>query len=155
MSIEVRNISKTFGTFQALKDVSLTIGSGELIALLGPSGSGKTTLLRIIAGLENPDPGSGSGDRWGDYMDLRGSGTGTEILVASNPQADPRTERTRKSVAIKGEIASPINVRAGCRFASRCPKVMDVCRSVTPELRPVADGGAGSRVACHLFPAAK
>jgi len=79
----------------------------------------------------------------------------TEILVASNPQADPRTERTRKPVAIKGEIASPINVRAGCRFASRCPKVMDVCRSVTPELRPVADGGAGSRVACHLFPAAK
>jgi len=79
----------------------------------------------------------------------------TEILVASNPQADPRTERTRKSVAIKGEIASPINVRAGCRFASRCPKVMDVCRSVTPELRPVADGGAGRRVACHLFPAAK
>jgi oligopeptide/dipeptide ABC transporter ATP-binding protein len=79
----------------------------------------------------------------------------TEILVASNTLADPRTERSRKAVAIKGEIASPINVRAGCRFASRCPKVMDVCRSVTPELRPVVDNGTERRVACHLVPAAK
>ncbi|MDD2608479.1 MAG: sulfate ABC transporter ATP-binding protein [Giesbergeria sp.] len=58
MSIEIRNISKQFGSFQALRDVSLDINSGELIALLGPSGCGKTTLLRIIAGLETPDVGS-------------------------------------------------------------------------------------------------
>ena len=57
MSIEVENISKTFGTFTALKDIRLSIGTGELVALLGPSGSGKTTLLRIIAGLETPDAG--------------------------------------------------------------------------------------------------
>ncbi|MDX1948289.1 MAG: sulfate/molybdate ABC transporter ATP-binding protein [Pirellulaceae bacterium] len=55
MSIEVRKVSKTFGTYTALRDVSLRIASGELTALLGPSGSGKTTLLRIIAGLETPD----------------------------------------------------------------------------------------------------
>ncbi|MBS0292760.1 MAG: sulfate ABC transporter ATP-binding protein [Proteobacteria bacterium] len=58
MSIEIRNVSKQFGSFQALRDVSLDIQSGELIALLGPSGCGKTTLLRIIAGLETPDTGS-------------------------------------------------------------------------------------------------
>ena len=58
MSIEIRNISKNFGNFKALGDVSLDIESGELVALLGPSGCGKTTLLRIIAGLESADHGS-------------------------------------------------------------------------------------------------
>jgi len=58
MGIEIRNVSKQFGNFQALGDVSLDIEAGELVALLGPSGCGKTTLLRIIAGLETPDQGS-------------------------------------------------------------------------------------------------
>jgi len=58
MSIEIKNVSKRFGTFDALKDVSLSVGDAELVALLGPSGSGKTTLLRIIAGLDSPDTGS-------------------------------------------------------------------------------------------------
>ncbi len=59
MSIEVRGVTKTFGSFTAVNDVSLKVPDGELVALLGPSGSGKTSLLRIIAGLERPDRGPG------------------------------------------------------------------------------------------------
>ncbi|WP_024507698.1 sulfate ABC transporter ATP-binding protein [Bradyrhizobium sp. ARR65] len=72
MTIEVRNLTKQFGSFVALDDVDLTIGDGELLALLGPSGSGKTTLLRIIAGLEWPDAGEVTID--GESALSRGAG---------------------------------------------------------------------------------
>ncbi len=58
MSISVQNLSKNFGDFAALKNVSLEVPSDSLTALLGPSGSGKTTLLRIISGLETADSGT-------------------------------------------------------------------------------------------------
>jgi len=71
----------------------------------------------------------------------------TQILVASNPEPDPKSERQRLSTTIKGEIPSPVNVPEGCRFAGRCPHVMDVCRQQTPALREVQ----GRLVACHLY----
>jgi sulfate transport system ATP-binding protein len=57
MAIDVSNVSKRFGSFAALDDVSVSVPDGALMALLGPSGSGKSTLLRLIAGLETPDSG--------------------------------------------------------------------------------------------------
>ena len=57
MSIEVKALSKSFGSFRAVDNVSFRVETGELMALLGPSGSGKSTLLRMIAGLEQPDQG--------------------------------------------------------------------------------------------------
>ncbi len=82
----------------------------------------------------------------------------TQMLVASNPEPDPVVERHRSPEPIQGEIPSPINVGPGCRFAGRCPKVMDRCRQTTPELLPVRDlnsrdlnSNATRQVACHLY----
>ncbi|NKC01435.1 MAG: ATP-binding cassette domain-containing protein [Pseudomonadales bacterium] len=87
----------------------------------------------------------------------------TKILVGSNPEPDPNTERARASTTIEGEIPSPVNVPSGCRFANRCPEVHDRCRHETPELIPLVatdldierEQKEGSdmprRVACHLF----
>lgn len=77
----------------------------------------------------------------------------TQMLVASNPEPDPRIERRRSATPVRGEIPSPVNIAAGCRFAGRCPKVMEKCRSRTPELLEVRDPSSNARreVACHLF----
>jgi oligopeptide/dipeptide ABC transporter ATP-binding protein len=75
----------------------------------------------------------------------------TEVLIASNPEPDPGTERQRLSTTIQGEIPSPMNVPAGCRFAGRCPKVMSVCREQTPQLIPLVN--EDRQVACHLYSA--
>ena len=78
----------------------------------------------------------------------------TEVLVGSNPEPDPASERERASTHIQGEIPSPINIPPGCRFAGRCPKVMAICREQTPELIPLngeTGADADRQVACHLY----
>lgn len=75
----------------------------------------------------------------------------TKILIGSNPEPDPKSERSRPSTAIQGEIPSPVNVPAGCRFANRCPEVMDVCRQETPQLIPLVNVDTPREVACHLY----
>ena len=72
----------------------------------------------------------------------------TQLLIEANPEPDPEIERGRAFVPIKGEITSPINIKAGCRFADRCPKVMDRCQHETPRDIIISDNHT---VACHLF----
>ncbi|CAB1069618.1 Oligopeptide ABC transporter, ATP-binding protein OppF (TC 3.A.1.5.1) [Olavius algarvensis Delta 1 endosymbiont] len=72
----------------------------------------------------------------------------TRLLIASNPEADPEYERNHAHVPIKGEIPSPINIPPGCRFAGRCPEVMDKCRQVTPEMIML---GPSQGAACLLY----
>lgn len=71
----------------------------------------------------------------------------TKLLVESNPEPDPRKERDRAHAGIEGEIPSPLNLKPGCRFASRCPIVEEHCRDNTPPLRKIAPH---YWVACHL-----
>src|SRR5437660_11751788 len=55
--LEVRDVSKRFGAFEALREVSLSITPGSVVGLVGPNGAGKTTLLSILSGLLRPDSG--------------------------------------------------------------------------------------------------
>jgi oligopeptide/dipeptide ABC transporter ATP-binding protein len=72
----------------------------------------------------------------------------TQSLIASNPEADPELERRREPSPPRGEVPSPVNLPPGCRFAGRCPHVMDVCRAADPKWREIEPGRF---VACYLY----
>jgi oligopeptide transport system ATP-binding protein len=71
----------------------------------------------------------------------------TQALLAAVPIADPELEAARGQQIIAGEIPSALRPPPGCRFHTRCPKAIDVCKKIDPPMRELVDGRA---VACHL-----
>jgi oligopeptide/dipeptide ABC transporter ATP-binding protein len=71
----------------------------------------------------------------------------TEALLSAVPVPDPVVQRSRERVVLVGDVPSPVDPPPGCRFHTRCPFVMDVCRTVDPEPTVAPDG---TTVACHL-----
>jgi sulfate/thiosulfate transport system ATP-binding protein len=140
MSIELANISKSFGTYQALRNVCLSIKDGELVALLGPSGSGKTTLLRIIAGLDTPDEGHETQIRF------------AEEDVANCPAAQRRVGFVFQHYALFRHMSVFENVAFGLRVrprAGRPPREVIDAR-VHELLRLVQLDGLGKRFPTQL-----
>jgi oligopeptide transport system ATP-binding protein len=73
----------------------------------------------------------------------------TEALLSAVPEPDPTAEARTRRIILKGDVPSPARPPPGCRFSTRCPRVMDICRRVDPGFVEVE---AGRFVACHLYP---
>jgi sulfate transport system ATP-binding protein len=140
LSIELTHISKSFGTYQALRDVSLSIQDGELVALLGPSGSGKTTLLRIIAGLDTPEQDTRARIRF--YAED----------VANRPAAQRRVGFVFQHYALFRHMSVFENVAFGLRVRPRAarPHKDDIERRVHELLELVQLDGLGRRFPSQL-----
>jgi oligopeptide transport system ATP-binding protein len=71
----------------------------------------------------------------------------TKALLSAVPIPDPNIEERRERIILVGDVPSPVNPPQGCRFHTRCPLAIDICKRVDPEFRDV---GANHRVACHV-----
>jgi sulfate transport system ATP-binding protein len=140
MSIELSHISKSFGSYQALREVSLSIHDGELVALLGPSGSGKTTLLRIIAGLDAPNYDTRSRIRFYDKD------------VANRPAAERAVGFVFQHYALFRHMSVYENVAFGLRVRPRAlrPTNEQIDRKVHELLSLVQLEGLGRRFPSQL-----
>jgi len=139
MSIHIHQISKTFGSFNALKNVDLEVGTGELVALLGPSGSGKTTLLRIIAGLEFADAGEGS---------IQFHGTD----VTNRSAYERKAGFVFQNYALFNHMTVAENIAFGLLVMPRAtrPDREEIDKAVAELLRRIALEGYGSRYPSQL-----
>jgi oligopeptide transport system ATP-binding protein len=72
----------------------------------------------------------------------------TQALWSAVPIPDPEVEETRERIILEGDVPSPVNPPEGCRFSTRCPKVMDICRKTAPVFKEIEPG---HHVACHLY----
>src|SRR5512137_1298934 len=126
--LELRNVTRRFGDFVAVDDISLSVGAGEFFTLLGPSGCGKTTLLRMIAGFDLPDAGS---------IFLNG-----ENLVEQPPESRPvrtvfQSYALFPHMTVAGNIAFPLEM-------ARTPRT-DIAPRVEAALEDVRLTGFGRR----------
>jgi len=137
MSIEIRNITKSFGAFPAVNDVNLHIETGEMIAFLGPSGSGKTTLLRLIAGLEFADKGE---------IHFHGEN------VTSKSANERKAGFVFQSYALFNHMTIFENIAFGLRVAPRSKRLSEAAirERVTSLLETIQLPGLGERFPVQL-----
>jgi len=136
-ALEVRGLSKSFGRFPALNDVSFAAADKEFLALLGPSGSGKTTLLRVLAGLEQPDAGEVR-FRGEDYLAL--------------PARRRRAGMVFQHYALFRHMTVAQNIAFGLKVRPRAerPSAAEIARRVGDLIALVQMGGLDKRYPAQL-----